>query len=124
MPRVDNAKQRITTNIVGLRPKIGRPTTKPGKIGMANPASVYAYQQGLPVTIINTSQGQQGIVTLPNGTTMDEWDYYRQRKKPKGPPIEGPPIKGFVLQDRIYQTQDRPRGKYKRPSDPLMDLFR
>ncbi len=49
-------------------------TTLPG---IANPASVYCESRGGKVDIVTTQNGQQGICRLSDGTSQDEWDFYR-----------------------------------------------
>jgi len=49
-------------------------TTLPG---IANPASVYCGSRGGKVEIVTNQNGQQGICRLPDGTSVDEWDFYR-----------------------------------------------
>jgi germination protein M len=49
-------------------------TTSPG---IANPASVYCESRGGKVEIVTNQNGQQGICRLADGTSVDEWDFYR-----------------------------------------------
>ncbi|MFH0970636.1 MAG: DUF333 domain-containing protein [Candidatus Diapherotrites archaeon] len=45
---------------------------------IANPASVNCINQGGTLNIITDEEGaQQGMCTLPNGKTCEEWAYYR-----------------------------------------------
>lgn len=44
----------------------------------ANPASVYCIDQGGEVEIVDTGDGETGMCNLPDGTTVDEWEYYRE----------------------------------------------
>ena len=47
--------------------------------GLANPASVFCEEQGGTVEIVTDAQGNQsGICGLPDGTRIEEWEYYRQ----------------------------------------------
>ncbi|MDH4078109.1 MAG: DUF333 domain-containing protein [Acidimicrobiia bacterium] len=47
-------------------------------VGLANPASVYCVSQGGEVVIVTAADGgQQGLCRLPDGTEIDEWEYYR-----------------------------------------------
>ncbi len=41
--------------------------------GMANPASVYCAKQGGEVIL----QGSVGMCHLPDGTVVEEWEYFR-----------------------------------------------
>jgi len=48
--------------------------------GIPNPASAYCEEQGGTVEIERDATGaEQGICVLPDGTRVDEWEYYRQR---------------------------------------------
>ncbi len=51
------------------------PTTEPD---MPNPASVYCEQQGNQLEIITAADGSQsGVCIFPDGSTCDEWAYFR-----------------------------------------------
>ena len=53
------------------------PTSMP-PANMSNPASVYCEQQGNKLEIVSASDGSQsGICIFPDGSTCDEWAYYR-----------------------------------------------
>jgi putative hemolysin len=52
-------------------------TTAPA--GIANPASVYCVDQGGSVEIVDESGGQVGYCNLPDGTRIEEWEYYRSQ---------------------------------------------
>ena len=46
--------------------------------GLANPASVFCEEQGGSVEIETDDEGNQtGICVLPDGSRVDEWEYYR-----------------------------------------------
>jgi putative hemolysin len=46
---------------------------------MPNPASVFCEEQGGSVEIVTDADGNQsGVCHLPDGTQIDEWEYYRQ----------------------------------------------
>lgn len=48
--------------------------------GLANPASVYCEEQGGTVEIVTADDGSQsGICVLPDGTRVDEWEYFRSQ---------------------------------------------
>ncbi len=48
------------------------------QVGMPNPASVYCTQNGNKLEIQTASDGSQnGICIFPDGSTCDEWAYYR-----------------------------------------------
>jgi putative hemolysin len=46
-------------------------------IGSANPAAVYCTELGYEYVIVDTPEGQRGVVVLPNGERCDAWDFYR-----------------------------------------------
>ena len=47
------------------------------EVEIANPAAVFCIEQGGRVEIVENDAGQQGICVLPDGTRIDEWEYYR-----------------------------------------------
>ena len=53
--------------------------------GLANPASVFCEEQGGTVEIVTDAAGNQsGLCRLPDGTQIDEWEYYRQFHEQSG----------------------------------------
>jgi putative hemolysin len=53
-------------------------STTPGTdTGLANPASVYCEEQGGTVEIVDEDGGQVGYCNLPDGTRIEEWEYFR-----------------------------------------------
>ena len=44
---------------------------------LANPASVYCIDQGGTLEIVDEANGQVGYCTLPDGTRVEEWEYFR-----------------------------------------------
>ncbi|MBN1460406.1 MAG: VCBS repeat-containing protein, partial [Armatimonadetes bacterium] len=62
----------------------GTPTTAHDSVpdgeilmGVANPAAVYVELMGYEYRIEKTKDGEYGLVTFPNGTECEEWDFYR-----------------------------------------------
>ncbi|MBK1781515.1 DUF333 domain-containing protein [Advenella sp. WQ 585] len=47
-------------------------------IEMANPASMLCQQKGGKVIIMQGKNGQYGICQFPDGTQIEEWEFYRQ----------------------------------------------
>ncbi len=45
-------------------------------VGIANPASVFCVEQGGTVEIVDEADGQVGYCNLPDGTRIDEWEYF------------------------------------------------
>lgn len=56
-------------------PESEAPTTD--MTGMPNPASVYCEEQGGTLELVDESGGQVGYCNLPDGTRIEEWEYYR-----------------------------------------------
>ena len=52
-------------------------TTSPA--GLANPASVFCVAQGGTLDIVDEAGGQVGYCNLPDGTRVDEWEYFRSQ---------------------------------------------
>lgn len=93
-----NLKVIITTLMIGIsvigmsasfsfrknRNKNKTNTSKPAPtVGMANPASVYCEKQGGKSIIVKGSKGEYGVCQLKDGTTIEEWEYYRQNNTPQ-----------------------------------------
>ncbi|RIV75629.1 putative hemolysin [Pelagerythrobacter aerophilus] len=47
------------------------------KVGIANPASEYCVAQGGEVEIRDGADGQVGYCHLPDGTVVEEWEFFR-----------------------------------------------
>jgi putative hemolysin len=45
-------------------------------VGLANPASVFCEEQGGTVEIVDETDGQVGYCNLPDGTRVEEWEYF------------------------------------------------
>jgi uncharacterized protein len=53
---------------------------EPQRIGLGSPASYYCVDQGGIIDIrIDDIGAQYGICILPDGTEIEEWDFFRQR---------------------------------------------
>jgi putative hemolysin len=48
-------------------------------IGIANPASEFCVSQGGEVEIVTEDDGEVGYCILPDGTRVEEWEYYRSQ---------------------------------------------
>jgi len=48
---------------------------------LANPASVYCVDQGGTLEIAQEAEGEVGYCNLPDGTRIEEWEYYRTNNK-------------------------------------------
>ena len=90
---------------------------------MANPAAVYARNQGYGYNIITDSSGNQsGQVTLPGGQVVDEWSLFRQTH-PTPSPQPGPPGPKPPLQ-QSQQQQFLPTKSPSDSSQPKQSVFR
>ncbi|MDI2091214.1 putative hemolysin [Commensalibacter oyaizuii] len=58
--------------------KFQKSKTSVGKLGMANPASVYCLQKRGKLIMVNTKEGQYGDCLLPSGERIEEWKLYRK----------------------------------------------
>jgi uncharacterized protein len=47
--------------------------------GIANPASEFCVAQGGTLEIVDEAGGQVGYCTLPDGTRVEEWEYFRSQ---------------------------------------------
>ncbi len=54
------------------------PSPSPDTTGIANPASTFCVEQGGTVEIVDETDGQVGYCNLPDGTRVEEWEYFRQ----------------------------------------------
>jgi uncharacterized protein len=48
-------------------------------VEIANPASQFCVEQGGTVEIVDEPDGQVGYCTLPDGTRIEEWEYFRSQ---------------------------------------------
>ena len=53
-------------------------------VGIANPASVFCEEQGGTVDIVDEDGGQVGYCVLPDGSRIEEWEYFRQSGESSG----------------------------------------
>jgi putative hemolysin len=60
----------------GSDPEPVEPTT-PAEL--ANPASVFCIEQGGSLEIVDETDGQVGYCNLPDGTRIEEWEYFRSQ---------------------------------------------
>ena len=52
---------------------------------IANPASVYCEEQGGTVEIVDETDGQVGYCVLPDGTRIEEWEFFRSSTSTTAP---------------------------------------
>jgi uncharacterized protein len=66
------------------------------QLGIPNPASVYCEQQGNKLEIQTASDGSQnGVCVFPDGSTCDEWAYFRGEC---GPSAQASPIPAMTVE--------------------------
>jgi putative hemolysin len=83
---------------------------------MPNPASAYCEQQGNQLKIVTATDGSQsGVCVFPNGSTCDEWAYFRGECGPQKPsatpaaPAGTPTARANVpLDDQHWWTYTHP----------------
>lgn len=54
------------------------PTLATAQTTIANPASVFCVESGGKSVIETEADGQRGYCILPDGTKVDEWEYFRE----------------------------------------------
>lgn len=64
----------MTTTVTLLVTGCGDESPNPEQ---ANPASVFCVEQGGELEIVDEEGGQVGYCLLPDGTRVEEWEYYR-----------------------------------------------
>lgn len=60
------------------------PSPSETSVGLANPASVYCAEQKGKLEIRRGPDGETGYCHLPDGRVVEEWEFYRSRKKDGG----------------------------------------
>jgi putative hemolysin len=51
---------------------------------LPNPASAYCVEQGGTVELVDEAGGTVGYCNLPDGTRVEEWEYYRGQQQSTG----------------------------------------
>jgi len=84
------------TSCTALQVQTSEPTaTDIPQVNMPNPASVHCEQSGNKLEIQTAADGSQnGVCVFPNGSTCDEWAYYRGEC---GPAVENSPTPATTL---------------------------
>ena len=67
-------------------------TTDTTTAGLANPASEFCVEQGGTVEIVDEEGGQVGYCNLPDGTRVEEWEYFRANSPAAGADGGGEPV--------------------------------
>jgi putative hemolysin len=82
-------------------------------VNMPNPASVYCEQNGNKLEIHTADDGSQsGICIFPDGSTCDEWAYYRGEC---GPAIPQSPTPTIAIEATGGDTEEQASGGYMPP---------
>lgn len=55
----------------------GDDSTETSDPELANPASEFCVDQGGEVDIVEGADGEAGVCVLPDGTRIDEWEYFQ-----------------------------------------------
>jgi hypothetical protein len=84
--------------------------------GMPNPASVYCTQQGNKLEIRTADDGSQsGICVFPDGSTCDEWAYFRGECGPAEQKSPTPPTTVEATIEASGDTEEQASGGYMPP---------
>ncbi|HCS40169.1 MAG TPA: hypothetical protein DIW44_11365 [Anaerolineaceae bacterium] len=95
-----------------------KPATENPQAGIPNPASVYCEQNGNKLEIRTAVDGSQsGVCVFPNGSTCDEWAYFRGEC---GPVSQQSPTPATTVEATIEAS-----GGYMPPgtSEPIADWW-
>jgi putative hemolysin len=97
------------------------------QVNMPNPASVYCEQNGNKLEIQTAADGSQnGICVFPDGSTCDEWAYYRGEC---GPAAQKSPTPAIVVEvtstASVSNTVENASGGYMPPgtSEEIADWW-
>jgi len=94
--------------------------------GMPNPASVYCTQQGNKLEIRTAADGSQsGICIFPDGSTCDEWAYYRGECIPSAQKSPTPAADVEATAKVSGGTEEQASGGYMPPgaTEELIDWW-
>jgi putative hemolysin len=96
-------------------------------VNMPNPASVYCEQNGYKLDIRTAADGSQsGMCVFPDGTTCDEWAYYRGECGLAVPPSPTPAMAAEATPTASSgHTEEDASGGYMPPgtSEPIADWW-
>jgi len=94
--------------------------------GMPNPASVYCEQNGYKLEIQTASDGSQsGVCVFPDGSTCDEWAYYRGECGPATQKSPTPAMTVEATTEASSGTEELASGGYMSPgtSEEIADWW-
>ncbi len=84
--------------------------------GMPNPASVYCTQKGNKLEIRTADDGSQsGVCILPDGSTCEEWAYYRGECGPAAQKSPTPAMTVEATTEASGGTEEQASGGYMPP---------
>jgi putative hemolysin len=96
-------------------------------VNLPNPASVYCEQHGYELEIRTADDGSQsGVCIFPDGSTCDEWAYYRGEC---GPTVDNSPTPAIVVETTKTvsggNTEENASGGYMPPgtSEEIADWW-
>lgn len=80
-----SSKKLVCASVVALIAIVSAPGCSSGDEGplgeaasaIPNPASVYCESQGYRLVIVNGPGGQYGVCVFPDGSSCEEWSFYR-----------------------------------------------
>ena len=98
-------------------------TSAPRIVGLANPAAVYCSELGYRYKVTG---GGQGIVTFPDGSTADEWDFYRGKagKKWSYAALNGYDVKDPAADEGWFKGAVCIDKKTKKAAGTVYDLMK
>ena len=83
---------------------------------MPNPASVFCTQNGNKLEIVTAPDGSQsGVCIFPDGSSCDEWTYYRGECDPTTQTSPTPAITVEVATEANTSTEEQASGGYMPP---------
>jgi putative hemolysin len=86
------------------------------QLNMPNPASVYCTQNGNKLEIRTAADGsQKGVCVFPDGSTCDEWAYYRGECGPAAQESPTPAMTAEATANPSGGTEENASGGYMSP---------
>jgi putative hemolysin len=79
--------------------------------GMANPASEFCAEQGGEIEIVEEADGEVGYCNLPDGTRIEEWEYFRSESASASAGIANPASEFCAEQGGEVEIVDEADGE-------------
>ena len=99
---------------------IDEPTAAPTMLSMPNPASAFCEQQGYRIEIHTASDGSQtGYCIFPDGSTCEEWAYFRGDCAPSGP---APQTTGEIVDGWMVYRDDTSGLTFHYPANTTVEI--